>query len=165
MSRGSQRWRPHRPSWWVFWVRLLVGGYFIYMGALKAQEPAEFLKVIRTYELTGTPIVLNLVAGTLPWFEIFCGLLLVLGLGVRGTALVLLLMLTPLTALVLHRALEMQEAGGLAFCAVRFDCGCGTGEVGICRKLAENGLLILFGLWLAVGPRSRLALWHRMAGD
>lgn len=143
----------------------MVGGYFIYMGALKAQEPAEFLKVIRTYELTGTPIVLNLVAGTLPWFEIFCGLLLVLGLGVRGTALVLLLMLTPLTALVLHRALEMQEAGGLAFCAVRFDCGCGTGEVGICRKLAENGLLILFGLWLAVGPRSRLALWHRMAGD
>jgi uncharacterized membrane protein YphA (DoxX/SURF4 family) len=165
MSWGSKRWRPHRPSWWLFWVRLLVGGYFIYMGALKAQEPGEFLKVIRTYELTETPMVLNMVAATLPWFEIFCGLLLVFGLGVRGTALVLLLMLTPLTALVLHRAMEMQEAMGVAFCAVRFDCGCGTGEMSICRKLAENGVLIVLGLWLAVGPRSRLAMWHRMAGD
>jgi uncharacterized membrane protein YphA (DoxX/SURF4 family) len=146
-------------------VRLLVGGYFIYMGALKAQEPGEFLKAVRSYELTEAPMALNIVAGTLPWFEIFCGVLLVLGLGVRGTALVLLLMLTPLTALVLHRAMELQEVGGLAFCAVRFDCGCGTGEVSICRKLAENGVLIVLGLWLAVGPRSRLAMWHRMAGD
>jgi uncharacterized membrane protein YphA (DoxX/SURF4 family) len=165
MSRVTHRWRPHKPSWTLFWVRLLVGGFFIYSGALKAQEPAEFLKLVRAYELTEVSLVLNMVAATLPWFEIFCGVLLVLGLGVRGTALVLLLLLTPLTALVLHRALELQEAGGLAFCAVRFDCGCGTGEVGICRKLAENGLLMVLGLWLAVGPRSRLALWHRMAGD
>jgi hypothetical protein len=87
----------------------------------------------------------------------------VFGLGVRGTALVLLLLLTPLTALVLHRALELQEAGGLAFCAVQFDCGCGVGEVGICWKLAENGLLMVLGLWLAVGRRSRLTLYHRLA--
>jgi hypothetical protein len=104
-----------------------------------------------------------MVAGTLPWFEIFCGLLLVLGVGVRGAALLLLLLLTPLTALVLHRAMEFQEASGLAFCAVKFDCGCGMGAVGICRKLVENGVLMVLGLWLAVGPRSRLALWHRLA--
>jgi uncharacterized membrane protein YphA (DoxX/SURF4 family) len=164
MSRAAQmRWRPPPPSWLSFWVRLAVGGFFIYTGAMKAMEPGEFLKVIRAYELTEVSLALNMVAATLPWFEIFCGLLLVLGLGVRGTALLLLLLLTPMTAVVLHRALELQEAGGLAFCAVKFDCGCGTGPVGICRKLAESGLLIVSGLWLAVGPRSRLALWHRLA--
>lgn len=164
MSRATpMRWRPERPSWFSFWVRLAVGGFFIYMGLMKALEPGEFLKVIRTYELTEVSLALNLVAATLPWFEIFCGAMLVLGLGVRGTSLLLLLLLTPMTALILHRALELQEAGSLAFCAVRFDCGCGTGAVGICRKLAENGLLMILGLWLAVGPRSRLALWHRMA--
>jgi uncharacterized membrane protein YphA (DoxX/SURF4 family) len=147
----------------LFWVRLVVGGFFIYSGAVKAIEPGEFLKMVRAYELTDESLVLNLVAATLPWFEIFCGTLLVLGLGVRGTALLLLLLMTPLTALVLHRALELQGAGGLAFCAVRFDCGCGLGEMGICRKLAENGLLIVLGLWLAMGPRSQLTLWHRLA--
>jgi hypothetical protein len=130
---------------------------------MKALEPAEFLKAVRAYELTEASMALNMVAATLPWFEVFCGLLLVLGLGVRGTAFLLLLLLTPMTALVLHRAMEMQEVSGLAFCAVSFDCGCGTGPVGICRKLAENGLLIVSGLWLAVGPRSRLSLWHRLA--
>jgi uncharacterized membrane protein YphA (DoxX/SURF4 family) len=153
----AMRWRPRRPSWFSFWVRLAVGGFFIYTGAMKALEPGEFLKVVRAYELTEMSLALNMVAATLPWFEIFCGLLLVLGLGVRGTALLMLLLLTPMTALVL------QEASALAFCAVRFDCGCGTGPVGICWKLAENGLLIVSGLWLAVGPRSRLTLWHRLA--
>jgi uncharacterized membrane protein YphA (DoxX/SURF4 family) len=164
MNRAvPMRGRPNPPSWISLWVRLAMGGFFIYSGTMKALEPGEFLKVLRAYEITEVSLALNMIAAALPWFEIFCGLLLALGLGVRGTALLLLLLLTPMTALVLHRALELQEASGLAFCAVRFDCGCGTGPVGICRKLAENGLLIVSGLWLAVGPRSRLALWHRLA--
>ena len=31
------------------------------------------------------------------------------------------------------------------------DCGCGTGEVFICRKLVENGALILLTGWLLMG--------------
>ncbi len=163
MNRATRmRWRPHRRSWVLFWVRLLVGGFFIYSGTMKALEPGEFLKVVRAYHLTDASLAINMVAATLPWFEIFCGTMLFLGLGVRGTALVLLLMLTPLTALVLQRAMELQEAGGLAFCAVRFDCGCGMGELGVCWKLAENVLLMALGVWLAVGPRSQLTLWHRL---
>jgi len=34
---------------------------------------------------------------------------------------------------------------------VKFDCGCGTGEEFICRKLLENLLLILLTAWLLVG--------------
>jgi hypothetical protein len=54
---------------------------------------------------------------------------------------------------------DLQAAGQLPFCAVRFDCGCGAGEVGICSKLLENGLLILLSLWLLIAPRLRACLW------
>jgi len=45
-----------------------------------------------------------------PWFEVFCGLLLLTGVAVRGTALTLLLMLVPFTLLVFRRALLLQVA-------------------------------------------------------
>ena len=65
--------------------------------------------------------------------------------------MMLLLMLAPFTVVVLQRALAMQAALAISFCAVKFDCGCGTGEVLICGKLAENGLLLLLSGWLLMG--------------
>lgn len=149
-------------SWVGLGARCLVGGYFIYSGLAKALEPTEFLKLLRVYDMTTEPLLLNLVAAGLPWFELFCGLLLVLGVCVRGTALVALSLLLFFTALVWLRALAIQQTSGLAFCAIRFDCGCGTGEVAICRKLVENAVLIGLGSWLVVGRRSRWALSHSL---
>jgi uncharacterized membrane protein YphA (DoxX/SURF4 family) len=149
-------------SWALLGARWLLGGYFMYSGLVKALEPVEFLKLLRVYELTSQPVLLNLVAAGLPWFELFCGMLLVLGVAVRGSALLALLLLIPFTGLVWLRALGLQETTGLAFCAIRFDCGCGAGEVAICRKLSENGILIALGLCLLIGPRSRWAVWHRL---
>jgi uncharacterized membrane protein YphA (DoxX/SURF4 family) len=148
---------------WVWLVaRWVVGGYFLYSGFAKAIEPVEFLKLLRIYELTTVPLLLNLVAAALPWFEVLCGLLLILGVGVRGVALVTLLLLIPFTAVVWLRALAIQESTGLAFCAIQFDCGCGTGEVPICRKLIENAILMGLGVGLVVGRPSRWALSHRL---
>lgn len=112
------------------------------MGLNKALHPVEFLKLVRQYDLVQTPLILNSVAAALPWFEVFCGLLLLAGVAVRGSALMLLLMLVPFTIVVLQRAFAMQTVLAIPFCAVKFDCGCGTGEVFICRKLVENTLLI-----------------------
>jgi hypothetical protein len=111
------------------------------MGLNKALHPIEFLKLVRQYDVLHHHLLLNFVASTLPWFEIFCGLLLLLGVAVRGAAVMLVAMLVPFTVVVLMRALEIHGAGGLPFCAIKFDCGCGAGEVLICRKLAENILL------------------------
>jgi uncharacterized membrane protein YphA (DoxX/SURF4 family) len=122
-------------------ARWLVGALFIYMGLHKALHPVEFLKLVRQYDILHHHLLLNLVASTLPWFEIFCGLLLLLGVAVRGAAVMLVAMLIPFTIVVFLRALAMQKAGGLPFCAIKFDCGCGSGEVFICHKLAENFLL------------------------
>ena len=76
----------------------------------------------------------------------------------RGTALTLLFLLVPFTGVVLHRALLVQAAQNIPFCAVKFDCGCGTGEEFICRKLLENFLLILLCLWLLGGRGRQLSL-------
>lgn len=128
--------------------RLLLGGLFLYMGLQKGLHPVEFLKQVRAYHVLTTPWMLNGVAAVLPWFEVICGFLLLLGVAVRGTALLVLLMLIPFTGMILRRALAIQEAKHLAFCAIQFDCGCGSGEVLVCRKLLENGCLILLALWL-----------------
>ncbi len=143
-----------RPRWIDYCgilSRWLLGALFVYMGFSKALHPEDFLKLLRQYDLTTQPVVLNTIAACLPWFEVFCGLVLLAGVAVRGTALLLVLMLVPFTAVVLHRALGVASLQHIAFCAVRFDCGCGGGEVLICRKLVENAFLILLSLALVSG--------------
>jgi uncharacterized membrane protein YphA (DoxX/SURF4 family) len=143
-------------------ARWLLGATFLYLGLNKALHPVEFLKLMRQYDMVDNWLLLNLIAAALPWFETFCGLLLLFGVAVRGTALVLILMLVPFAVLVFRRALAVQSALAIPFCAVKFDCGCGTGEVFICRKLMENLLFILFSLWLLAGYGRRLCLRHTL---
>jgi uncharacterized membrane protein YphA (DoxX/SURF4 family) len=139
--------------------RWLLGALFIYTGWQKVADPVAFLKLVRQYDLFQSSLMLNTIAATLPWFEIFCGVLLLAGIAVRGTAAVLLGILFPFTGAVWHRALVLQAEQGIPFCAVKFDCGCGTGEVFICGKLLENFGLILLGLWLLFG-RGRKWAWR-----
>lgn len=137
-------------------ARWLLGALFLYMGLNKALYPVEFLKLVRQYDWVHHPLLLNSIAATLPWFEIFCGGLLVAGVAVRGAALMLLLMLAPFTWIVWQRALTLQAALEIPFCAIKFDCGCGFGEVFICHKLAENAVLMLLSAWLLTGRGRQL---------
>ena len=139
-------------------VRWLLGGAFLYLGLNKALHPVEFLKLMRQYDITQDAFLLNSIAAALPWFEVFCGLLLLAGVAVRGTALTLAVMLVPFTLVVLHRALLLEAARNIPFCAVSFDCGCGSGEEFICRKLAENLGLFALSLWLLVGRGRQFSL-------
>ena len=138
-------------------ARWLLGGYFLYTGLTKASHPELFLKLVHQYQMVSSPLLLNSIASALPWFEVFCGLLLLAGIAVRGSALILVFMLVPFTVLVLKRALGIAGAEGLPLCAVKFDCGCGTGEVFICRKVLENSLLLVLSCWLMTGAGRRLA--------
>src|SRR5213594_1269791 len=137
-------------------ARCVLGALFVYMGLKKALNPAEFLNLVRQYDMVSSPFLLNSIAAALPWFEAFCGLLLLAGVAVRGTALMLVAMLVPFTLPVLRRALAIHAAGHLPFCAIKFDCGCGMGEVFICRKMAKNSLWILLSAWLVFHRRHLL---------
>lgn len=143
-------------------ARWFLGGLFVYMGMSKALHPAEFLNLVHQYQLTDSYFVLNFVAAALPWFEVLCGLLVLAGVAVRGSALILLLMLVPFTIVVLRRALAIHTLKGIPLCAVKFDCGCGNGEVWICRKVVENCLLILLSAWVLAGWGRRLSLRYRL---
>jgi uncharacterized membrane protein YphA (DoxX/SURF4 family) len=145
-------------------ARWLLGSLFVYTGLEKACDPVAFLKLVRQYDLAHTPFLLNSIAATLPWFEACCGALLLLGVAVRGTALTLVAVLVPFTAVVWHRALILEAAKLIPFCAVKFDCGCGTGEVFICAKLLENFCLILLSFWLLSGRGRRCALRYSIVG-
>jgi uncharacterized membrane protein YphA (DoxX/SURF4 family) len=138
--------------WWL-------AGLFIFMGLNKAlPHPKYFLELVRQYHMVTSPWLLNSIGLTLPWFEVFCGLLLLFGVAVRGSALTLIAMLVPFTAIVLKRALEIAATNHQAFCAVKFDCGCGMGEVFICHKLVENTVLLLLSAWLLTGGGRQLCL-------
>jgi uncharacterized membrane protein YphA (DoxX/SURF4 family) len=134
-------------------ARWILGGVFIYLGLIKALHPVDFLKVVRQYNVIENHVGLNLVAGVVPWFEVFGGLLLVAGIAVRGAALALLALLLPFSAIVFQRAWILHHEQAIPFCAVRFDCGCGTGEVLICGKLLENALLVLLAILVVVRHR------------
>jgi uncharacterized membrane protein YphA (DoxX/SURF4 family) len=146
-------------------ARLVLGTLFLYMGLNKALHPVEFLKLVHEYNLVHNYLLLNIIALGLPWFEVFCGLLLMAGVAVRGSAFMLVLMLIPFTTIVLRRALTDPRFHDVPFYAIKFDCGCGTGEVFICHKLVENSLLILFSALLAFWCSQRLCLWYSVLND
>jgi uncharacterized membrane protein YphA (DoxX/SURF4 family) len=151
-----------KPSGAIDWLSVLarwfLGGLFIYMGMSKALHPEEFLKLLHQYDLTQSPQLLDFIAATLPWFEVFCGVMLLAGVAARGAALLLLLMLVPFTIVVLRRALAIHTLQSIPLCAVKFDCGCGNGEEWICRKLAENCGLIALSAGLLIGRGRRFCL-------
>jgi len=126
--------------------------------------PVEFLKQMRQYRVFSDRMwpLMNLTAVALPWVETLCGLFLLAGVAVRGAALTLLAMLLAFTPMVLLRGLELQAAGGLALCQVRFDCGCGAGEVALCAKLAENTAMILLSVLALMSSAGRFCLRRRL---
>jgi putative oxidoreductase len=93
--------------------RIVLGGLFVYAGAVKVLEPLGFAQNIRNYQLVGQS--LSFVAAiVLPWLEILAGLALILGIWTRGAALVvtgLLVFFIVLTAVTMVRGLDV-------------DCGC-----------------------------------------
>ena len=159
---------PNRTRRALDWITVLgrwfLGAYFIQMGVTKILDPVLFLKLLRQYQFITSPLLMNSIAAALPWFEIVCGLLLVLGVAVRGAALNIVAMLIPFTFVVTRRAIAVAAAQGLPFCAVRFDCGCGGGEVVICQKLVENACLIFLACWLLSGRGRQLAARFSLFG-
>lgn len=137
-------------------ARLILGGMFVYMGTHKLADPIAFLKLVRMYHMLPEtpPYFLNAVAIVLPWLEVFAGVALITGLCVRGAGLMTAIMLCVFTPAIVLRALRMVSETGQGFFQIRFDCGCGGGEVVIWKKVTENLLLLLLSV-VAIASCSR----------
>ncbi len=143
-------------------ARIIVGVVFIWLSISKIENPHVFMKLLREYELPligSNHVLLNLTAVTLPWVEMLCGILLIVGFWLRGAAILLFAMLIGFTTAVAVRAIGIYQAETIAFCAIKFDCGCGGGvEIPICDKLRENTALIGLSLIAMVSNSRRFAL-------
>jgi putative oxidoreductase len=69
-------------------VDLIVGGIFIYAGAIKALDPVQFANDIDNYKILPWTISAGL-AFYLPWLEMLCGLALIFRLFYRGAFAIL----------------------------------------------------------------------------
>ena len=69
-------------------IGLIVGGIFIYAGAIKVMDPVAFARDIDNYHILPWALSVRL-AFYLPWLEIFCGLAVFCGVFYRGGLLIL----------------------------------------------------------------------------
>ena len=163
MSDAGLDTRPRdRRAWLLLLVRLVVGGVFLWLGANKIPaDPQDFLKAVNQYQLPCATPWFNLLVVVLPWVEVVAGLALLLGVFLRGAALVSIAMLVVFTTAVFLRALGEYETQDIAFCAIQFDCGCGQGVVNICSKLWQNGTLVLLGIPILFSSNRRFCLGRK----
>jgi uncharacterized membrane protein YphA (DoxX/SURF4 family) len=132
---------------WIGLVaRLTLGGVLLAAGYLKFDELDKSQMAVRAYEML--PIVL-------PFAEIFMGILLILGAGIR-----LMGILSALLMLVFVIGISQAWARGLSI-----DCGCfggggkvEPGEANYLTPLLRDAGLAALGIYLFLYPRSKFAL-------
>jgi putative oxidoreductase len=69
-------------------LRLYIGAIFIYASMYKINYAGEFAETIASYQLAPYWAV-NLLALTMPWLELICGLLLVVGFRSKSAAVII----------------------------------------------------------------------------
>jgi uncharacterized membrane protein YphA (DoxX/SURF4 family) len=112
----------------VFAARVILGAVFIYASLEKIQHPGEFAQAIYNYRMVPDALI-NIMAIVLPWLELICGILIIVGVFVRGSALLIGAMLAVFIV-----ALSSALMRGLDI-----SCGCFTLEGG--RSIASNTLV------------------------
>jgi putative oxidoreductase len=107
--------RPVRVASRIVWriVDVIIGGIFIYAGAIKFLDPVQFATDIDNYKILPWTISVGL-AFYLPWLEMFCGLALIL----RRLYLGGLSILTALVAVFLVATIAARVRG------LDITCGC-----------------------------------------
>jgi len=79
------RMRKKAKQYFLLTLRVGLGLVFIYAGILKIRDPIAFAGSVAAYKLL--PYLLNyLVAATIPWVELTCGVFLIIGYRVRAAA-------------------------------------------------------------------------------
>lgn len=143
--------------WLELLTRIVLGSIFVSASIEKAADPAAFALLIENYKLL-SPSAALIVASTLPWVELVCGVTVLLGIAVRGSSLVLGLLTVGFTTAVVIGILRGLD----------ISCGCYTldpeiGKIGW-RKVAENTGLVVLSVFLVYSTAARVTLDRLVAG-
>jgi uncharacterized membrane protein YphA (DoxX/SURF4 family) len=122
-------------------LRLLLGVVFIYASIDKILKPEGFAQAIYNYRMM-PHVAINLMAIVMPWLELICGVLIVIGVFVRGSALLIGFML-----LVFVIAISFALVRGLDI-----SCGCFRVEGGhaLAADLLVRDVLMLIAAAIVV---------------
>jgi putative oxidoreductase len=128
--------------------RIMVGLVFLYTALNKITNTAYFAGVIYNYQLL-PDLLVNLVAVILPWVELICGFLLILGFWYRSAALIISFLMTifliAITS-VMIRGLDIE-------------CGCfGSDTIVDWPRIIEDIFLLIFSLQIVLSPESKLTI-------
>ena len=141
MTRNCTSWKailvhPHT----ALLFRVILGAIFIYASWHKILDPEEFARSIFNYRILPAESV-NLLAIVLPWMELVCGCLLLLGLFTGGSVVVVSFMMT----------MFLVAIGSALVRGIDISCGCfssdGADPVNILVLIRE---VVLFGCALQV---------------
>jgi uncharacterized membrane protein YphA (DoxX/SURF4 family) len=91
-------------------LRVILGVVFVWASVPKIVSPQSFAEIVANYRIL-SPALINPVAIILPWTEALCGVCLITGRLVRGSALIfVVLMMTFLTVTVfnIYRGLDVN---------------------------------------------------------
>jgi uncharacterized membrane protein YphA (DoxX/SURF4 family) len=148
-------------NWFGVLARLVTGGVWITAGSLKLPDPAASVRAVRAYQLLPEAVVPT-VGHVLPVLEICVGVLLILGLLTRASAV-----LSSLMFLAFIFGISWAWAKGLSI-----ECGCfggGGRKIGASSEykwdLARDTGLLLLSLWLVWRPRTPWALDNLLFGS
>lgn len=139
----------------ALFARVVLGVLFIAASVDKVSDPTAFAVSIEGYKLL--PHNAALVAATvLPWMELICGVLLVLGVFHRGAGLLLFGLLVVFTVAVVSALVRGLD----------ISCGCFTQDPTAARigwqKIAENLGLIGLSLLVTLSQSSWLSIENVM---
>jgi uncharacterized membrane protein YphA (DoxX/SURF4 family) len=141
-DRQKGKWLTHANTALI--ARIVLGCVFIYASLDKIRHPELFAEAVYNYQLS-PEVAVNLVALWLPWLELLCGGLLVLGVWVGGSSLIISTLM-----LVFLAALGINLARGLDV-----HCGCfttqGSDPLTIFTLFRDSLFLVLalFLFWLS----------------
>jgi putative oxidoreductase len=136
-------------------MRIVLAAVFIYAAFQKIGRPLAFADEIRMYRILDIGPPLYIMAIALPWIELLCGISLLSGLLMRGSALVLLVLNAVFLVAVTVRTVAIMGEEGIEFFKVYFDCGCGFGATHAWKKLLEDMLFLVFAAAILLAPRYR----------
>ena len=137
--------------------RLFLAAIFIYAAVQKIGKPLAFADEIHSYSVVDYGAPLYIMAVVLPWLELLCGLSLVTGVFVRGSALILLALNAMFLFVIAKRTVGAVH-GGAPFLKVYFDCGCGFGATYAWKKLLEDAAYLVIAMALLFAPNHRFTL-------
>lgn len=148
-------------GWVTFAARLLVGGVWLVAGLLKLPDLPSSVRAVRAYQLLPEAVV-PAVGYALPILEVVVGLMLLVGLMVRGAAVVSGVLFVAFIV-----GISAAWARGL-----QIDCGCfGGGGYNANAtdeypwEIARDLGLLLASAWLVWRPRSPWAVDNRLLYD